>query len=230
MALPVRRDGSTQATRSGSGAAFTLVELCIAFMIFVTGLVSIGMALWGIRDQYIRADLDLVGRLVAESILEQVHERWSVEDGRYFDLSSSPQEIATGALGGAWRRPFETLCVTRTPLITPAGVPNPYFEPSGGPLLPSTRDRSAADFPWEDLSYEVRVSFEIERVSGTPATPLDADGDGEPERDVGLIEVLVFLEKEGEEPRAICQLSSILAMGEKMAGADTILGGPPASP
>lgn len=198
--------------------AFSLLELVLALVILVTSMVTLSRALWGIRDQYSRTDLDLIGRLVAESILEQVHERWSTQDSRYFTLSGGRAAQTAGALTGRWRAPFESMAAPRTRLVTPPGEANPYFDPDNGPLVPREPGGSSADFPWEDLAYEVSIRFDVETVPGSPRAPLDADGDGEPERDLAQVEVLVHLEGLPGEERTLCRLTSILTSRETAPG------------
>lgn len=198
--------------------AFSLLELVLALVILVTSMVTLSRALWGIRDQYVRTDLDLVGRLVAESILEQVHERWSSGDSRYYTLAGGRAAQTAGALTGRWREPFESMAAPRTRLITPPGEANLYLDPAAGPLVPREPGGSTADFPWEDLSYEVSVRFDVETVPGSPRAPIDADGDGEPERDLAQVEVLVHLEGPDGTTRTLCRLTSMLTSRETAPG------------
>lgn len=207
----------TSRSRRSGRDAFSLLELLVALTILVCSLATIGQALWGARDHYLRADLDLVGRLVAECIMEQVQQRWDLMDGRCFEMSTPPGEITERMLTGAWRRPFEALAVPRRRLIS-RGEPDPLFDPRTGPLLPPTGARSVADFPWEDMSYEVRVSFEVETERRTAPVPLDADGDGVAERDLARLEVLVHLESPAGGSRVIGRLTSILTQPDRHPG------------
>lgn len=203
---------------------FSLVELLAALAVLTIGLVSIFLALSSSRGQLMRLDVQVIGRLLAQSILEQAVHRFEIRDARYFDVNTPPGVIVTRAGNGGWKPPFEALASPRTRVLPSAGAGNPYFS-ADGPVWPTPMDESERRF-YERFSYEVRVSYETTPVAGGAAVPLDADADGRGETDLARIEVEVFaMPLEGpQQEQSVCNLTTLVAAGDSTPGAASLGG------
>ncbi|MBI4861025.1 MAG: type II secretion system protein [Candidatus Riflebacteria bacterium] len=195
----------------------SLLELLIAVAIVIVALASIFDTLRQNRSTYLRLDALVVGRLLAESIMDQAVHRFQIEDERFFDLSSTPVQIAAAARRGDWKRPFLALARSKTPVLTPPGRSNPYFDPTTGPVLPS--DPGELRF-FQGFAYEVTVSFDRSKDEEGPTTSIDSDGDSRGETDMARIVVEVFYRSADGPPieRSVCRLSTFVVVRDKAPG------------
>lgn len=202
---------------------FTVLELLVALAVLTIGLVTIFGTLAATKDQVLRTDVLITGRLLAQCILDGAQHRFHVGDARFFRLDTPPDEVFQRALEGAWRQPFLALRQARTGVMTPSGQGNPYFDATG-PRLPSGPEAVAEMRFWEEFSYEVRVDFDVVLTAGSGAVPLDSDGDGKHEIDMARLEVEVFHgTRDASVPdRSVCTVTTLLVAQDKTPGTSVL--------
>jgi type II secretory pathway pseudopilin PulG len=202
-------------------AGLSMVELFVALAILAVSITSIFGSFSAGKEQAVRLDALFTGRMLGQSILEQVLHRSHVQDNRYFNLETSATQLLTATVRGDWQKPFLALAQPRTPVITPPGQPNPYFDPVTGPPVPEGLAGSDEKNLWGSFSYEVRVGFTTAVLKDSPVVPLDADGDGTREADLAQLQVEVFYQPldHSQPERSVCLITTLLHAPDKSPGA-----------
>jgi hypothetical protein len=195
----------------------TFLEVMMALTITAICTLSLYGSFFVSREQAVRLDVTIAGRLLAHSILDQALDRFYVEDSRFFSLDTPPSKIHARIEQNEWKQPFLELACPRTPVITEAGRNNPYFDPMHGPAMPLAIDDEADRRFWMDFSYQVEVDFNYHTTSEVKALPLDSDGDGQGEVDLGRVRVTVFHESVTEN-RLVCSFTSLVSIRDKTPG------------
>jgi type II secretory pathway pseudopilin PulG len=188
---------------------FSLLEILVAFAILVLGALTLFGVLAEVREQQVRADVTITGRMLASSILDHARHRWNRLDRRFFRLTDTPQEMVTALAADRWRKPFLALAQPRARIIGSPGDTGAYFDPVTGPPLPGTTEWEF----FEPFSYEVRVGFEVVLTAGTAPVVLSATSDGHGATDLAQVEVEVFY-----SDVSVCRLVTL------MGAPDTPLG------
>jgi type II secretory pathway pseudopilin PulG len=198
----------------------SFVELLVALAILVVGLTVTFGSLAAGKDQIVRLDAVVTGRILAQSILDQALHRFNNSDSRHFDLNTSPSQMLITTVRGDWKKAFLSLSQSHTPVLTPPGVNNPYFDSASGPPRPAGLDASGEKGFWSGFAYEVRVSFDVVNKLGDPAVPIDADGDGKAEVDLARLEAEVYFQSADgpASERSVCKLSTLVHVPDKAPG------------
>lgn len=202
-------------SRRRSGMSF--IELMLAITITAICSISLYGSFFVSREQAVRLDVNIAGRLLAHSVLDQALDRFYIEDSRFFSLDTPPSKIHGRIERGEWKQPFLDLACPRTPVMREGSGSNPYFDPMNGPALPLAIDDEAERRFWMDFSYQVDVDFNYNTSSETKSHPLDSDGDGEGEVDLGRVRVTVFHESVGND-RLVCSFTSLVSIRDKTPG------------
>jgi type II secretory pathway pseudopilin PulG len=198
--------------------ALSLVELLVALCIMGVSVASIAFSLSAGRQHARRLDVSATGQFLALSVMEQAISRWENADRRFFRLATTPPDLVAAAARGDWKKPFLALAAPRQPVL--GGVA--YFDPGSGPVIPAAMDEPERRF-YSAFSYEVRVGFDVPLERDGPRVPLDANGDGQPEVDLGAIEVDVhFTPPDGSPEWKVCGLRSLVAAPDRAPGATAL--------
>jgi prepilin-type N-terminal cleavage/methylation domain-containing protein len=195
----------------------SLLEIVIALAILLVAVLTLVDSLSASRDTAARLDVLITGQLLAESILDTARHHFQGADSRFHTLGTPPETLIVDAATGKWKLPFLALAQRRT-VVT---APGPYFDAVKGPVLPDPAAEPAAHRWLSRFSYEVRVQFEVAGATGQ--VPIDADGDGKPEIDVGELAVEVFYTAgPGEASRSAALLKTLLTAPDKAPGAGAL--------
>jgi hypothetical protein len=202
-----------------------MVEVLVASAILAMSLTAIFAGLSGARDQIMRSDVLLTGRLLAMSSMEAVRHRLHVNDRRFYRLDTEPAELGRLVASEEWQRPFLTLQQSRARVLAPAGERSGWvFDPETGPVLPKALLEGKERAFFENFTYEVRVAFDVTVKPGETPAPIDADGDKRGEIDLARVEVEVYWEPVGrpDEARSITRLVSLAVSPDKSPGLELI--------
>jgi hypothetical protein len=202
-------------------SAWSLIEVLMVSAILGVSLTVMFSGFQVNSEARIRHDVRVVGRLLAQSIMESVGHRLNINDRRFFKLDTSQEELLEGIARGAWKRPFRAVEQARVAVVSADGRPGGWvFDAPDGPVLPPAVSSGPERAFYTRFSYEVRVGFDVQLRAGGPAVPIDADGDGRPEIDLARVDVEVFWEPErpGGEARSLCRLTSLFSYPDKPPG------------
>lgn len=201
----------------------SLLELLLALSITCICTVSIYDSVMTTSKHAVQLDVTIAGRMLAHSILDQALDRFYVEDSRFFTLDTPPAKLHQAISRGEWKKPFLDLACPKTPVIARDQQASPYFHPQTGPALPLEVDDAEERRFWRSFSYQVEVDFKYDRVTVGENVPLDSDGDGQGEVDLGRVKVSVFHESHGREI-TVCTFSSLVSIRDKTPGLGVLSG------
>jgi len=206
-------------SRAVGRPGFSLIELLMALVIFVIGAGTLFFGLSSGRQQFLKADVLLTGRLLARAVMARVQHLHRIRDPRFSQLGTPVGEVLTKALAGEWKDPFEALSHARAPFFGSSG-PDDYLGGDEGPVLPTGPGADNEMKFWRRFSFEVRVSFDVQQDLATAAVPIDSNGDGRGETDLARVDVEIFYQPPEDHAveRAVCQLTTILASRDKTPG------------